>query len=68
MGSIRVAQIAQGYVPALQREGCRNCAQSRRASDSGWPLECKLGGFGTSPYATCQRYERVTDSTKKVQL
>ena len=66
MGSIQVALVSQGYVPALKRDGCRNCAKSQPASGGGWyPLECTLGGFGTSPYATCQRYERAADAASR---
>lgn len=59
MGSIRVAQIAQGYVTALKRDGCRNCTHvADPLTGGGFPLRCELGGFGTTPHATCRMYKR----------
>ena len=54
------AKTRQGFVAAMQRPRCGNCAHGveqfgDRPNVSGW--SCRLGGFFCSAHAACQAHE-----------
>jgi hypothetical protein len=62
MSTIANAQRSMGFTPAMGRPRCANCNlrderwQDRAPKDT-MSLYCKQGGFGTTAYAVCSKYQ-----------
>lgn len=61
MSTIATAQAAMGYVKALRRPGCTNCAHSEERPCIHPTWWCTNGNFLTSPLAICDRHTPKPD-------
>jgi len=71
-GPIARAKALQGFVPALQRPGCRNCGhveerEPTNAANDLWALRCAKGGFGVTAFAICTHHKTKEESREPKQ-